>query len=187
VRAFRHRAVACCLALAAALALSACGASNIRTVAGANNDGVYVTLDGVSYQLQVSRELNQYATEDRQYLAGLPATIASNELWYGVFLRAINSSHQARTTSDTFTISDTQGHTYYPTALAAGNQFAWTAQSLAPNDTQPTPDSTAYYGPTQGQLVLFKLPTSVYANRPLTLTIKGSGGSSDVATISLDL
>jgi hypothetical protein len=186
---FRHRAAACCLALAAALAVSACGASSQRSAAAAENNGVYVTLDGISYQLQVSRELNQYATEDSQYLAGVSssdATLSPDQIWYGVFLRAVNSSHRNQTSSATFKITDTQASDDF-TPVQASNPYAWKAQTLAPGDTQPTPDSTASLGPTQGGLVLFKLPTAVYANRPLTLTIQGSGGPSDTATISLDL
>ena len=34
---------------------------------------MYVDAGPITYQLQISRQLNQYATEDSQYLAGLPA------------------------------------------------------------------------------------------------------------------
>ena len=47
-------------------------------------------------------------------------------------------------------------------------------------------DTTASFGPTQGRLLLFKLPTQVYSNRPLTLQIHAQGQSTP-ATISLDL
>lgn len=177
------------MALAAAISLSACGASSQRSAAAAENNGVYVTLDGISYQLQVSRELNQYATEDSQYLDGVSSsdsTLSADQIWYAVFLKAVNSSHQTHTTSATFKITDTQATDDF-TPVQASNPYAWKAQTLAPGDTEPTPDSTAYLGPTQGGLVLFKLPTSVYANRPLTLTIQGAGGPTDTATISLDL
>ena len=46
--------------------------------------------------------------------------------------------------------------------------------------------STAAGGPTGGALLLFKLPTSVYANRPLTLEINVPGRTTP-STISLDL
>jgi hypothetical protein len=183
--------VACCLALAVVLATAGCGAASHPADATAENNGFYVHLDGISYQLQVSRELNQFSTEDSQYLSGLSgndASLSSTQLWYGVFLRAINDSHQSHTTakSASFTITDTQpSDVYYP--VHASNPYAWSGLSLAPNDTEPVPDTTAYTGPTQGGLVLFKLPTSVYANRPLTLHIQGSGGPRDTATISLDL
>lgn len=178
------------MVLALAAALSACGASQIHTAASGTNNGVYVTLGTVSYQLQVSRELNQYSVEDHQYLAGLPAGTAGpspNQLWYGVFLYAVNESKRTATTSDSFYIKDTQNNTYYPVPLnSAVNPYAWTAQALPGHATEPGQDTTAYFGPTQGGLILFKLPTAVYANRPLTLYIQNPAGGPS-ATISLDL
>jgi hypothetical protein len=58
--------------------------------------------------------------------------------------------------------------------------------TLEPSAKQPGADTTASYGPTQGQLLLFKLPTQVYSNRPLTLQIHAQGQSTP-STISLDL
>jgi hypothetical protein len=183
----RHRVFFVAASLAAALVLSACGGKvDTGTNASADNNGVYVSLNGVYYQLQISRELNQYSPEDHGYLAGVgnhPPGAA--QLWYGVFLRAFNGSHQARTTADRFDIRDTQGNVYNPVAVDPNtNQYVWTAQTLQPLQTEPLPDTTAAFGPTQGALILFKLNTSVYANRPLTLDIHSG---SQTATISLNL
>jgi hypothetical protein len=172
--------------------ISACGHSKHPPTA--ENDGVYVTAGPITYQLQVSRELNQYATEDRQYITGLPAStasIGSNQAWYGVFLWAKNQTHQAQMTSEHFDIVDTQGKHYYPLAVNPSvNPYAWAAQPLAPGGIQPGPDTTASLGPTQGSLLLFKLDTSpgtgVYDNRPLTLEIRGPN-QQVWGTISLDL
>ena len=60
------------------------------------------------------------------------------------------------------------------------------AQTLKPLGTEPEPDSTAYFGPTQGGEVLFKLNNSVYSNRPLTLQIFAPGQSRP-SLVSLDL
>jgi hypothetical protein len=166
-----------------------CGATKHPLDATADNNGFYVTLDGLHYQLQVSRELNRFATEDHQYLAGLPTGVAApaqGQIWYGVFLRAVNTTKTPLQTSDTFDIIDTEGNKYYPVALNPSvNQYAWTARTLPPLGTEPAPDTTAFFGPTQGSLVLFKLSTTVYSNRPLTLEIHGAG--SRPASISLDL
>ena len=98
---------------------------------------MYVDAGPITYQLQVSRQLNQYAVEDRQYLAGLPeglGTLTPSEFWYGVFLWAKNQTNEFHTTSDTFTITDTNGNTYHPTKLNAElNGYAWTSQVLAPH------------------------------------------------------
>jgi hypothetical protein len=179
---------ACLLGLA--LGLTACGKSNDPT--SAENNGVYVTAGPITYQLQVSRELNQYATEDREYITGLSAgsaTLSATQEWYGVFLWAKNQTHEPVKATDDFDIVDSQGKHYYPVAVnPQANPYAWTAESLAPGATEPGPDTTASFGPTQGALLLFKLDTSVYDNRPLTLEIRGPNPARKLwGTISLDL
>lgn len=183
----RHRVFSVVAALAAVVLLSACGGkAETTTNASADNNGIYVSLNGVDYQLQISRELNQYSAEDHDYLAGVGNhPPGAQQLWYGVFLRAVNESHQSRTTADKFDIRDTQGNVYNPVAVnPSTNQYVWTAQTLAPLATEPLPDTTASLGPTQGALILFKLNTTVYSDRPLTLEIHSG---SQTATISLNL
>jgi hypothetical protein len=160
------------------LAVTAAGCkSKTHDEASAENNGVYVNAGPVTYQLQVSRALNQYATEDSQYLAGLPAGAASlgpNQLWYGVFLWAKNQQKVPEKTATNFVLIDTEGNHYYPVPLnRALNPYVWTSQTLNPGGIEPGPDTTASFGPTQGELLLFKLNTSVYDNRPLTLEILG--------------
>jgi hypothetical protein len=177
---------ACALGLAVGVA--ACGKT--ARPATLENDGVYVNAGAITYQLQVSRELNQYATEDAQYLSGLPAgtnSLAAGQEWYGVFLWAKNQTKRPEATSDSFDILDTEGHHYYPIQVSRSlNQYAWTGQSLAPGAIEPAPDTTASFGPTQGGLLLFKLNISAYDNRPLTLEIRGPS-QEVLGTISLDL
>jgi hypothetical protein len=175
-------------AAALSVGLAACGKSNNPPTA--NNDGVYVQAGPITYQLQVSREMNQYATEDRQYLTGLPVgtgSLAADQEWYMVSLWAKNQTKSAAETSGSFDIVDTQGTRYYPVSVNPSlNQYAWTPQSLAPGAIEPAPDTTASFGPTQGGLLIFKLNTTVYNNRPLTLEIRGPSGKV-WSTISLDL
>ena len=93
----------------AALGLSACGKTN--NPPSAENDGVYVMAGPITYQLQVSRALNPYATEDSQYLKGLPksdVSLAPNQLWYAVFLWAKNQTEQSASTDNRFDIVDTE-------------------------------------------------------------------------------
>ncbi len=175
-----------------ALGLAGCGAVSPQNphVADADNNGAYVTAGQLTYQLQVSRELNQYGTEDSQYVKGLPAGYVQpdpTQEWYGVFLWAKNQTHSPQTTTDNFEIVDTQGNTYYPVKLNSYvNPFAWTSQTLQPLGTEPGPNTVASEGPTQGGLLLFKINDTAYANRPLTLYILGSGNQK-LASISLDL
>lgn len=185
----RLRILLCALALT--LGVAACGSSTPGTVADANNNGAYVNAGPVTYQLQVSRQLNQYLTGDSQYVKGLPAgvsaTLPADEMWYGVFMWAKNQTGVPQTTTDNFEIVDTQGDVYHPLRLnTALNPFAWTSKTLRPGWVQPSPETIAGQAPTQGGLLLFKVNTNVYANRPLTLYILGSNNQK-LASISLDL
>lgn len=178
-------------ALTLVLGLAACGHKEAHpTVANDNNDGGYIDAGPVTYQLQISRELNPYSVEDAAYVKGLPAGTAgptANQLWYGVFMWAKNQTHHDQMTENNFEIIDTQGNTYYPVKIDPDvNAFAWTSQTLAPNQTEPGPDTVASSGPTQGGLLLFKLSTSAYSNRPLTLYVLGSHDQR-LGSISLNL
>ena len=186
MRARRLWIVACALGLA--VGLGACGQTSQPT--SVLNNGVYITAGPVTYQLQVSRELNQYLTEDSQYVAGLPfgsGGLTADQLWYGVFLWAKNQTKHPQLTARTFDIVDSGYHHYYPLELNPQlNGYAWTQRLLPPSGQEPELNTTASFGPTQGGLLLFKLPTSVYSNRPLTLEIYAPGVSKP-GDISLDL
>ncbi len=177
--------------VALAAGLGACGIGNkVAHPTTADGEQIYVDAGRTTYQVQITRALNPYATEDRQYLAGVaPAelTLAPDQLWFGVFLWAKNQTNSSVTTSSTFTITDSAGGVYQPISVdATANPYAWTSQTLAPRATEPGPGTTASFGPTQGGLLLFKLSDSVYANRPLTLNIYAAGQSKP-STVTLDL
>jgi hypothetical protein len=188
VASFRRGSILASVA-ALALGLAACGKTNNPT--SEENNGVYVTAGPLTYQLQVSRALNPYATEDSQYLKGLPAaaqSLSAGQLWYGVFLWAKNQTKQPVPTANTFDIVDTEGNHYFPLRVNPSvNGYAWTTQTLAPDGIEPGPNTQASFGPTQGGLLLFKLNNSVYDNRPLTLEIRGGPEHKVWSTIELDL
>jgi hypothetical protein len=178
-------------AAAASLAVGACTINHkLPNPHYADNPALYVSAGRVTYQVQLSRQLNPFATEDSAYLAGVSPSLLSlapDQLWFGVFLWARNQTPHRVTTSDTFTIRDSAGRVYHPVPIVRyANPWAWTAQELMPGGTEPAPDSMASYGPTQGGLILFKLNDSVYSNRPLTLNIYAPGQSFPTR-ISLDL
>ncbi len=189
----RRRIFTAVSALLSVVSLAACGHKTAHpTVADANNDGVYVDAGPVTYQLQISRALNQYDAEDSQYVRGLPAgmtpALPPTEMWFGVFLWARNQTNRPQTTTDNFEVVDSSGTVYRPVKLdPALNPFAWTSQTLPPQQIEPSPSSVAAYGPTQGGLLLFKVSTDVYANRPLTLYILSPTTNRRLASISLNL
>ena len=171
--------------------LSACGARGSQSTV-ADTGAFYVRAGALTYQVQISRELNPYSVEDKGYLAGLPAGTtppATDEEWFAVFVWAKNFTHHTHvtTTPASFDIVDTQGNTYYPIQLNPSvNPYAWTSMTLQPNDQEPVPNSTAFFGPTGGQELLFKINDTAYANRPLTLQIHAPGQATP-STVSLDL
>jgi hypothetical protein len=191
-------------ALALALGASGCATSSPsdahhaggelsgRDVADSNNNGAYISADGMTYQLQISRILNPWAAEDSQYFTGLPKGtsafhIKPDELWYGVFLWAKNQHHRKITTSDNFEVVDTSGDVFRPVKLnSSENPLAWNARTLIYGETEPSQDSIAYQSYTGGKLILFKLTSVVYSNRPLVLFILSPSGHK-LASISLDL
>jgi hypothetical protein len=183
------RATALAGAVALSLGLAGCGKENNPT--SAENDGVYEQAGNVTYQLELSRQLNQYSTEDSQYVKGLPTTdqtLGPSALWYGVFLWAKNQTKSPQRTTADFDIVDTEGHHYQPIPLNTSlNPFAWTARTLQPDGIEPAESTIAANGPTQGGLLLFKLNESVYSDRPLTLEIRSPTTNRVEATISLDL
>jgi len=187
----RRSLIALC-GLLLVVGLTACGHQTPhQNFADANNDGDYVSAGYITYQLQISRELNQYGVEDSAYLKGLPpgipARLGPNQLWYGVFLWAKNQSGHEATTTDHFVVVDTQGNVYHPIRLDPNlNEFAWQSTTLKDLGTYPGPNTPASEGPTQGGLLLFKMNDAVYSNRPLTLWILNPKGKK-LGGISLNL
>jgi len=194
-RAALNRAILLPLALTVGLLAIGLGGCGRTTLTGVTQDQLsaglepYFNVGAITYQVQVSRQLNPFDDEDVQYLAGVKDAqdLAANQLWYGVFLWAKNQTSQTRDTADRFLLVDSEGTVYTPTALNASiNPYAWTTQALSQNETEPAPDSIASDGSAGGGLILFKVKDSVYANRPLTLEIFQPGDPTP-AKVSLDL
>jgi hypothetical protein len=181
---------------ALAIGVSGCGVDqreatpkNVSATELADGAEPYFWAGPVTYQVQISRQLNPFDTYDVQYLSGVQGaqSIGSQQLWFGVFLWAKNQSGRYVKTADKFSITDSAGNVYDPTPLNANvNPFAWTSETLAPNDIQPAPDSAASDSSPGGALIVFKLNQAVYSNRPLTLHVYAPG-SSTPSNVALDL
>jgi hypothetical protein len=170
-----------------ALVVGGCGAEE-RTVG--ETEGLYLDVGGLKYQVQMSRYMNPADVEDQEYLVGLPestAEPADDETWFGVWVRVQNVSDEPRQTADTWEIHDTQENIYRPIPVDTDlNPFVFQEGMIPPNTVWPLEDTAAGQGPTQGQLLLFKLKVDSLQNRPLELRFS-AGPQGQVGTYDLDV
>jgi hypothetical protein len=178
------------LALVALAALAAAGCGKEETAVVADTEGIYVGVDDLTYQVQISRILNPHDIEDRAYLKGLAAgeqQPTKDEVWFGVFMRVENLTDGTLTPTDGFKITDTQGDEFEPIELdPAVNVFSYQPEPIAPGRLLPALNSPPSDNTIQGSLVLFKLTVASLYNRPLELEIQSQKGG-DNAVVDLDV
>jgi len=179
--------------VALGVGLSGCGlnrtnATNVTQDELSAGAEPYFNAGPITYQVQISRQLNPYDPIDVQFLTGIPTAqdLTPQQFWFGVFLWAKNQTSKYVQTTDTFKLVDSSGQVFTPTPLPSVNPYAWTAQTLAPDGIQPAADTAASDSSPGGGLILFKLTQSVYSNRPLTLEVFAPG-STTPSRVSLDL
>jgi hypothetical protein len=191
------RAILALLAVAAVLGLGACGDSHTKVAGGtyAGESGAnapYLDVGPLVYEVQLSRQLNPFDTEDAAYLEGLtPAQrrLAPGEEWFGVFMQVYNNSATAHLAASALSmrITDTQGTVYRPMLLAAINSFAYRAGFVPAKGRLPEQDTVAAAGPTQGSLLLYKIKILSLDNRPLQLHLVDPLDPSQTASAELDV
>jgi hypothetical protein len=173
----------CLLALAAGAA--ACGeADEEQGVDEAAREGLALELDGVDYNVFITRQLNTRIPPDDAYVEEGTEPDAGETL-YGVFLQACNNSDDPQQTVDDFKIVDNQGNEFEPEELPEDNKFAYHPRELLPNECIPETGSVAQLGPSAGAMLLFRLPLENTEYRPLELEVQGSGD--DHLTFLLDI
>jgi hypothetical protein len=183
------------LAVLASLLLGACGDSHSRVSTGtyAGESGAnapYLDVGPLVYEVQLSRELNPYDTEDAVYLQGLPPSVRSlsnGQEWFGVFLQVYNRSSRAQLAASSVTVRDTQGTAYVPVTPGPANEFAYRGGVVPANGRLPLLDSVAANGATQGALLLYKISIVSLDNRPLQLRIVDPTNARRVASAELDV
>ena len=182
------RILACFLLVLGAAVAAGCGnKQDVRTQG--ETEGVYVDVDELRYQIQLSRILNPADVEDQAYLRGVPEGVepTAEEVWFAIFLRVQNETEQTHRPADHFEIIDTTEKTYRPVVLdRRANAFAYAADPLPPGTVMPRPDSPAFNGPVRGQLVLFKVDVESLYNRPLEFEISSTRGGG-TGLISIDV
>lgn len=122
-----------------ALALAGCGDKK-KAVTFTDNEGEYLDLGGLRYQVQLSRQLNPYDIEDKAYLQGIPASLAKlapGDSWFAVFLRVENPHSHPVPAATSFLLRDTQNNTFVPVPIPAGNPFAYEGGTVQPKDNLP--------------------------------------------------
>lgn len=148
-------------------------------------EGLAHELDGLDYNVFITRQLNLSLPEDKAYYSGPPAPAGS--ALYGVFIQVCNPSNdgEAKLPVDEFVVTDTQGTEFEPVELPEENAFAYRPVPLGPKECIPASGSVAQLGPTAGAMLLFEFPQTATENRPLELEI-GSGPGEKIA-VELDL
>jgi hypothetical protein len=167
-----RRLIVLVCACALAVGVGACGEEE-QGVDEPAREGLALPLDGVDYNVFITRQLNPAVPPDDAYFDG-PEPEPSETL-YGVFLQACNVSDEQRLTTDDFVIRDSQGNEFEPEELPEDNQFAYHSRDLPPKECIPEAGSVAQLGPTAGSMLLFRLPLENTEYRPLELEILGEG------------
>jgi hypothetical protein len=173
-----------------ALVAAGCGGST-GVVTTAETEGLYLDINGLKYQIEMSRYMNPADVEDREYLVGLPedtAQTTGEETWFGVWVRVENTSEdETRPSADVWEIHDTQENVYEPIAIdTAINPFAYEPVDVPPKTVIPLPSSAAGQGPIQGLMLLFKIRNESFQNRPLELVFSNGDGTQE-GTYDLDV
>jgi hypothetical protein len=180
-------------ALLVAAGLAACGKhpDEHARVVRAETEGLYLSVGKLKYQVQVSRQMNQYDTQDKALLTGVPAAqreLKADETWFGVFLRVQNETGKPVLPADDIEIADTLDTVFTPIVLEPSNVFAYRSDApIPPHQVLPLPDSPGFDTPAQGALILFKLKNSTLDNRPLELKIESRQLPAQTGIIDLDV
>jgi hypothetical protein len=175
-----RRPLAVVVALLAAGGLAACGnhLDEDAKVIQIENEGLYLPLGELKYQVQGSRQLNPDSVQDRALLAGVPAAqqgLKADEVWFGVFLQVENQSDEPLRPASDIEIVDTQEEIFKPIELQQSNQVAYRPEDpIAGGDLAPQPDTPGFQTANQGSMLLFKLTLDALDNRPLELKIESS-------------
>jgi len=180
-----RRLIVISAALACALFAAGCG-NKQETVTLGETEGIYLDVDELKYQVQISRYMNASDVEDRAYLAGLPSSTAQptgEETWFGIFLRVQNTTDKTIAPANDFSIVDTQENVYRPVPL--DNPFAYKPDPIGPQSLIPQPDSVASTTTIQGSLLLFKVKTDSLQNRPLEFRFRGAEGTEGVVDLDV--
>lgn len=192
----RRKLLALAGAALIAVSLAACGGdSEVKETSGtyAGEGGVgapYLSVGPLVYQVQISRALNPYDTEDSAYLQGLSASqrqLHPGEEFFAVFMQVLNETNSSHKAASEITISDIEGNVYRPIEPDQSNLFAYRPEATVPAKNQlPTPSSIASSAPINGLMLLYKIKLESLEYRPLKVKIVSPTNPSETASAELD-
>jgi hypothetical protein len=172
---------ACLLAVAAPLGLAACGEEHPGVDEPAR-EGLALELDGITYNVFITRQLNPRVPPDGAYVTD---DAPPGEALYGIFIQVCNLTDEPHETAGDFVVKDNQENEFEPEELPADNAFAYSPRTLDPAECIPEAGSVAQLGPTAGSMLLFQFPLETTENRPLELEMEAENG--ETLTFELDL
>jgi hypothetical protein len=178
------------LAVAACLALSACGnPSEDAGIKEPAREGLAIPIGRAYYNVFMTRQLNLDTVPDRDYYEGEPP--AKDETLYGVFIQVCNHGEQPVETAESFKVLDNQENELEPLELPEDNAFAYHPRRLDPDQCIPEVGSVAQQGPTAASMLLFRIPLDMTENRPLELEVQApfdpESGKREKRVFELDL
>jgi hypothetical protein len=175
-----------CLLLGVSVFAAGCFGGEAGADKNPVSEGIAVRLDGLDYNVYMTRELNVTDPEDKAYYQGpvedplcapgSALTVSERQQkcptnLYGVFISVCNVYGGTHMAASKFEIEDSQGNTYEPLPLPQANLFAYRARPLAKKDCIPTKGSTADTAPIAGAVFVFRLPVQATENRPLEFRV----------------
>ena len=151
-------------------------------------EGLFEELNGLSYKVFITRQLNHADPEDRGYVVGPEAP--PGEIQYGVFLQVCNLGEETLRSARSLTLVDTLDNEFEPMELPPSNVFAYRAAPIRPGGCIPDAASVAAQSPTGGALVIYQIPLETIENRPLELELQDgfdAEGEPRVLAFELDI
>lgn len=175
----RRVLVLLCL-LALSLGVSACGKESDTSIQGtgtpgeAFREGLAEELDGLEYNVYITRQLNPAIVPDQAFYKG-PGPGKGKTL-YGLFVEVCNREEEAARSvpAEKFIIKDSKEEEFLPRPLPRENDFAYNQRTLQPNECTPAKGSVAQQTSAAGAMLLYEFPVETLENRPLELEIQGT-------------
>ena len=159
----------------------------------ADTEGIYLDINNLKYQIEMSRYMNPQDVEDAEYLKGLPdgtdLDTGGKATWFGVWVRVQNVTSEPHPVADNWEIRDTLGKIYRPVPLDRSVNILTldTSAVVPPHTVLPLSSTAAGQGPIQGSLLLFKITNDSLQNRPLELRFTNGQQGGGTGVYDLDV